>query len=240
MHRLYVTHRLGEGRRFVLDIKQSHYLLHVLRATLGKEVFVFNGQEGEWRSRINAIQKKKVELEVIEKIRQQERAPDRWLCFAPIKQARLDYMLQKAVELGASKLIPVKTCYTQRGKFNIERAYATSIEAAEQCGSLVLPQIEPMQNLENLLNHWPAERRLLFFDEACSCASPLPLLQQVIAQPVAVLRGPEGGFAEQERQRLQKEKFVLPLSLGKNILRAETAAIAALALLGAVSLPSRL
>jgi 16S rRNA (uracil1498-N3)-methyltransferase len=232
--RLYVETSLGEGATVALDHPQAHYLTTVLRLKSGDRVLVFNGRDGEWEATLEA-QKRAVVLHVDGRRRPQTEAGNLHYLFAPLKAARLDYMVQKAVEMGAARLQPVLTRHGQVARLNIARVRANCIEAAEQCGILNLPEIaEPAALLSVLAANEPG-RYLIFCDEDAEVADPLAALAKVPpGSPAAVLIGPEGGFAEEERAALLKLPNVVRLALGPRILRADTAAVAALALVQAV------
>lgn len=235
--RLFVPAPLVRGGEVVCDKGQVNYLLNVLRLDEGAEIAVFNGVDGEWRALLRRQGKRAVALELGDLIREQTVGPDLHYLFAPIKRSRLDYMVQKAVELGVSRLSPVFTEYCQMGRVNLDRMRSNSIEAAEQCGILQIPEIDKPVKLIDLIGKWDKTRALVFCDEGCdkdleACA-PLSVLERLSGQPVAVLIGPEGGFSSEERLMLRSEPFVTPLSLGPRIMRADTAAVAALALLNA-------
>jgi len=232
--RLFLDADVTAGAEIALDAEQSNYLRNVLRLGGGDAVLVFNGRDGEWRAEIAEAGKKKTSLAVRERTRAQTPPGDLWYLFAPLKHARLDYMVQKAVEMGVSRLQPVMTRRTQAARVNLERMRANAIEAAEQCGVLGVPDIEEPVALEKLLGAWPDKRRLIFCDEGAAVANPLATLGNVSPGPLAVLIGPEGGFDETERARLLKLPNILAVSLGPRILRADTAAVAALALVQAV------
>jgi 16S rRNA (uracil1498-N3)-methyltransferase len=227
--RLFVDAPLEAGRTVALERAQAHYLSHVLRLTSGDSVLVFNGRDGEW-SAILEGGGKRTSLVVDAKTRQQTVDADLHYLFAPLKAARLDYMVQKAVEMGVSRLAPVLTRHGQVTRVNLERMRANAIEAAEQCGILALPEIaEPMPLSRYLADRDPA-RLLVFCDEDADAANPAAALAKASAPSgLAVLVGPEGGFAEDERAALVKQPNVVRLSLGPRILRADTAAVAALA-----------
>jgi 16S rRNA (uracil1498-N3)-methyltransferase len=229
--RLYVDAPLGEGRAVALEREQSNYLGNVLRLAAGDSVLVFNGRDGEWRAAI-AGRKRLDSLTITAQTRPQDRLPDLAYVFAPLKHARLDYMVQKAVEMGASRLEPVLTRFTQVSRVNGERMRANVIEAAEQCGILSLATVADPVPLERYLAGRGAERLLVFCDEAAEVADPLEALKagRAGAGGVDVLIGPEGGFAEEERALLLRQPKTLRLALGPRILRADTAAVAALAL----------
>jgi 16S rRNA (uracil1498-N3)-methyltransferase len=233
--RLFVEHGLGAGGAIELDGNQANYLKNVLRLGEGSELLLFNGRDGEWRCRISEVAKRRVVLAVEERIRPQEAQGDLWYLFAPLKHARLDYMVEKAVEMGVSRLMPVFTRRTQASRVNLDRMHANAVEAAEQCGILSVPGIDEPQTLDKLLDRWPADRTLIFCDEDAGASSAVDTLSRASRSiPLAVLIGPEGGFDTAERERLLKLPSVIRLSLGPRILRADTAAIAALAVVQAV------
>jgi len=233
--RLYVDAPLGEGRSVALEPEQSNYLGNVLRLKAGDPILVFNGSDGEWRAAI-AGRKRPDSLTVQSRTRPQDRLPDLAYVFAPLKHARLDYMVQKAVEMGASRLQPVLTRFTQVSRVNIERMRANAIEAAEQCGILSLATVAGPVPLDRFLASRDPERLLVFCDEAAEVADPLDALRTgpVRDHGLDVLIGPEGGFAEEERTALLRQPHILRLALGPRILRADTAAVAALALVQSV------
>lgn len=232
--RLYVDAPLGEGGVVALERAQAHYLTGVLRLKSGDRVLVFNGRDGEWDAALD-VQRRVVHLHVAGRTRGQTEAADLHYLFAPLKAARLDYMVQKAVEMGVSRLQPVLTRHGQISRVNIARMRANGIEAAEQCGILNLPEVaEPAALLRVLAANEP-QRYLIFCDEDAEVADPLAALARVPPRcPLAVLIGPEGGFAEDERMALLKRPNVIRLALGPRILRADTAGVAALALVQAV------
>ncbi|RWB68637.1 16S rRNA (uracil(1498)-N(3))-methyltransferase [Mesorhizobium sp.] len=233
MQRLFVPDDLEAGFEFDAGQQQSHYLAHVLRLGEGAELLLFNGRDGEWSAAIAGKSKKAVRLKVLERQRPQPPLPDLVYCFAPLKQGRLDYLVQKAVEMGAGVLQPVITQHTQVAKPGIERLRANAVEAAEQCGILAVPEVREAEKLERLLGGWDRERRLIFCDEDASTNNPLPGLQAVKEKKLALLVGPEGGFSEDERRMLRALPFVSAIPLGPRILRADTAAVAALAVMQA-------
>ena len=232
--RLFVRAPLHEGAEIEPGRNQANYLLNVLRLAAGEHILLFNGTDGEWKARIERQGRKQARLAVEEQTRPQTPPSDIHYLFAPLKQARLDYMIQKAVEMGAGHLRPVVTRHTQVRKLNMERIEANAIEAAEQCGILSLPQIEDIVNLDKLIETWRPSRRLIFCDEGEEGDDPVVILSNLAPGPLAVLVGPEGGFAEEERQLLRRQHFVTALPLGPRVLRADTAAVAALALVQAV------
>jgi 16S rRNA (uracil1498-N3)-methyltransferase len=231
--RLFVAAALAAGARIEAARGQAHYLLNVLRLKPGDFILLFNGRDGEWRSVIAEAGRRSCVLEAEEQTRVQPPAPDLDYLFAPLKQARLDYMVEKAVEMGAGRLRPVLTQHTQVTRVNLERMRANAIEAAEQCGILSLPEIDEPARLEAALAQWPEHRRLVVCDEAAETANPVEALAKLPVGPLAVLIGPEGGFSAAERQMLLTRPFVTAISLGPRVLRAETAAVAALALVQA-------
>jgi 16S rRNA (uracil1498-N3)-methyltransferase len=231
--RLYVDAPLAQGGLVALDRGQAHYLTTVMRLKAGEGVLVFNGRDGEWCATIEGAKRAAV-LRVGARTRPQSDAGDLHYLFAPLKSARLDYMVQKAVEMGASRLQPVLTRHGQIGRVNLDRMRANAIEAAEQCGVLSPPDIAPPVALSGVLAAWRPDRYLVFCDEAAETADPLQALGAVPPRsPLAVLIGPEGGFADDERLALLKLPNVIRLALGPRILRADTAAVAALALVQA-------
>jgi 16S rRNA (uracil1498-N3)-methyltransferase len=233
LQRLFVGPDLGPEAAIELEKDHSNYLLNVLRLAEGAELLVFNGRDGEWLARLEQPSKKKATLLAIEQTRPQPPRPDLVYLFAPLKQARLDYMVQKAVEMGAGVLQPVLTQHTQVHKLNSARLAANAIEAAEQCGILSIPRIEEPIRIDRLLETWDGHRQILFCDEGAETDNPLPLLSNLERGRKAVLIGPEGGFSADERRMLSALPFVKAIPLGPRILRADTAAVAALALVQA-------
>jgi 16S rRNA (uracil1498-N3)-methyltransferase len=232
--RLFVGPRLEPEAEIELPPAQAHYLINVLRCKTGDEVLLFNGKDGEWLGRIAGAKKHKASVTLAEQTRAQGKGPDLHYLFAPLKRARLDYMAQKATEMGASRLRPVLTRHTVAERINRERLEANAIEAAEQCGMLSVPEVDEPMPLAEMLADWDAERLLVFADEAASVASPIAALLGQPPRPLALLIGPEGGFHAEERALLLHQPFVLPISLGPRVMRADTAAVAALAILNAV------
>jgi 16S rRNA (uracil1498-N3)-methyltransferase len=231
--RLFVDHPLKGGETVALDRDQSNYLGNVLRLASGESVLVFNGRDGEWQAAISG-RKRPDNLTLLMQTRPQDRLPDVAYVFAPLKHARLDYVAQKAVEMGAASLQPVLTRHTQVSRVNTERMRANVIEAAEQCGILSLADVAEPVPLDRFLGQRGGERLLVFCDEAADVADPMAALKGV-SRPggIDVLIGPEGGFAEEERAALMKQPNILRLALGPRILRADTAGVAALALVQA-------
>ena len=229
--RLYVEADLLPAAAVPLMAKQAHYLGTVLRLRAGSAIAVFNGRHGEWLARIEALAKGDGMLAVLEQSRPQAPEPDLWLIFAPIKRAPIDFLAQKATELGASRLWPVFTRNTQVKRVNQARLRANAIEAAEQSGRLGVPEVAPPVRLEDLIAAWPARRRLLVPDETGGGRPLAEVLTDAdgTPQPYAILTGPEGGFARSELDALGNLAFVTLVGLGPRILRADTAALAALA-----------
>jgi 16S rRNA (uracil1498-N3)-methyltransferase len=233
--RLFVDTPLATGAEVLLDRNQANYLLNVLRAKRGDRVLLFNGRDGEWQASLAGTGKRAASLTVDLRLRAQPRAGDLHFLFAPLKHARLDYLVQKAVEMGVSVLQPVITQHTQVARINLDRMRSNVIEAAQQCGVLNLPHVADAIPFDRVGDD--AGRLLIFCDEHAEVTDPVAALAAVRltrGQPLSVLIGPEGGFAEKERAALLKLPKVVRLALGPRILRADTAAVAALALVQAV------
>jgi 16S rRNA (uracil1498-N3)-methyltransferase len=232
--RLFVDAALAAGETVVLERSQSNYLGNVLRLSAGESILVFNGRDGEWQASISG-RKRPDSLTIVTRTRPQDRLPDLAYVFAPLKHARLDYMVQKAVEMGASSLQPVLTRFTQVSRVNGERMRANVIEAAEQCGILSIADVAEPMTLDRYLGARKGQRLLVFCDEAAEATDPIRVLQggRTAANGIDVLIGPEGGFAQEERAVLLRQPQILRLSLGPRILRADTAGVAALALVQA-------
>lgn len=231
--RLYVTADLAPATRLVADPDQTNYLINVLRLRTGAPVLVFNGRDGEWRAVIGEVKKRSAELIVEAQVRPQFSGPDIDYVFAPLKRARLDYMVQKATELGVARLRPVLTRRTVAERVNLDRMRANVIEAAEQCGILRVPDVCEPQPFTTLIRDWDSRRLLVFCDESAETHDPVAALKSLPAGPLAVLIGPEGGFDEAERSALLAKPWVRAIGLGPRIMRADTAAVAALALVNA-------
>jgi 16S rRNA (uracil1498-N3)-methyltransferase len=224
--RLYVDQPLAEGNQVSLTREQAHYLFGVMRLAVGGAVALFNGRDGEWRGEIVQAGKRGGVLECSAQTRDLQMPPDLWLCFAPIKKTRTDFIVEKATEMGAAKICPMQTDYTNSERIKQERLQAHAVEAAEQCGGTYVPQVASLQKLSALLDHWPEERQIMFCDEVeLGTATSLAAAAR---GPWAILIGPEGGFSPAERNRLHKMKQAHVVSLGPRILRADTAAVAAL------------
>jgi 16S rRNA (uracil1498-N3)-methyltransferase len=231
--RLFVDAPLAQDARVPLERDQSNYLGNVLRLSAGETILVFNGRDGEWQASILG-RKRPDSLEIISRTRPQDRLPDLAYVFAPLKHARLDYMVQKAVEMGACSLQPVLTRFTQVSRVNGVRMRANVIEAAEQCGILSIAEVAEPLPLDRYLSERTGQRLLVFCDEAADVTNPLQALRgEAIGDGIDILIGPEGGFAEEERAMLLRQPRTLRLSLGPRILRADTAGVAALALVQA-------
>jgi len=231
--RLHCEGSLEEGREIGLDHARAHFLRSVLRLQRGADLAVFNSRDGEWRARIDGLGKGWCSLAVLERLRAPQPEPDLWLVFAPIKRARIDFLAEKATELGVALLQPVMTRYTAVGRVNCERLTANVREAAEQCGRLGVPAVRDPVAFDALLADWPGARHILLCAES-GAAEPiadalLRLRDAGAAGPWAVMLGPEGGFAESELDALRELPFVTAVGLGPRILRADTAAVAALA-----------
>lgn len=231
--RIFVDNRLKEGLDVQIAEEASHYLCNVMRLKNGDKIICFNGTDGEFVAEIVNANKKQTTLKIIKLLRQPKPMPDIWLLFAPLKKDRTDFLIEKAVELGAARLVPVITDYAITDKIRADRIQAQIIEAAEQCERLDIPELAPAIKLETLLNNWDCRRKLYFMDER---GQGRPCADAFEPQgSAALLIGPEGGFSDKEADILYKSKFVKPVSLGPRILRAETAAAAALAVWQAVA-----
>ncbi len=223
--RLFVRAALGEGARVELDAAQANYLGNVLRLKEGAALLLFDGRSGEWLARIAEAGKRRMVLTVARRTREPEAIPDVWLAFAPVKRTQTDWLVEKATELGAARLMPVMTQRTIAERVRLERLEAIAIEAAEQCGRTLLPDISEPLPLAHLLDHRDATRTLYFADEA----GGEPAVSAFAPGPAAILTGPEGGFTDEEREAIRAAPNAIPISLGPRVLRAETAALAALA-----------
>ncbi|KAB0540227.1 16S rRNA (uracil(1498)-N(3))-methyltransferase [Pseudochrobactrum saccharolyticum] len=233
MQRLLIDLPLQPDHLIEAPADMAHYLLNVLRMRDGDKILLFNGRDGEWLAHIEQTGKKRVSLHPAEQTRPQPLASDFHYCFAPLKTGRMDYIIQKAVEMGASVLQPVITQHCQMPKLNSERMQANMREAAEQCGILILPEYREPLRFDKFMEQWDEARALIFCDEAAEGNNPLPLLTSLKGKPAGVFIGPEGGFSEDERQYLHKQDFVTAIPLGPRILRADTAAVAAMAVIQA-------
>jgi 16S rRNA (uracil1498-N3)-methyltransferase len=235
--RLYLIHGLAVGREIELEPARAHYLRSVLRLGPGAAVAVFNAEDGEWLCRIAGIGKNGVRLTAERQLRSPEPGgePDLWLVFAPIKRTRLDWLVEKATELGVSALLPVWTARTQVERINVERLRAHAIEAAEQSERISVPEIRAPEALQRVLGSWPAARRLVLCDESGGGEPISDAAARLSPGPVALLVGPEGGFDETELDAIGKLSFVTRVGLGPRVLRAETAALAAVVVFQAIA-----
>jgi 16S rRNA (uracil1498-N3)-methyltransferase len=227
--RLYVDHPLGQGQTIPLSREQAHYLFGVMRLGPGDTVALFNGREGEWQAVVAEAGKRAGTLEATRQSRPQQNPPDLWLLFAPIKKARTDFIVEKAAELGAARILPTATDFTNAERIRRDRLQAHAVEAAEQCGGTFVPEVADLAPLASRLDTWDDTRRILFCDEGLQ-GSPPTDLSILPPGPWAILIGPEGGFSPSERARLHGLPHAHAVSLGPRILRADTAAVAALTL----------
>ena len=224
--RLFVDHPLGPGQTVPVDRDQSNYLFAVMRLKEGAEVTVFNGRDGAWTARVVVGNKRGGVLQALEQTAPQVSPPDLWLLFAPIKKARTDFIVEKAVELGAARICPVQTAFTSAERIRRDRLQAHAVEAAEQCGATFVPEVAALEKLSRVLDGWDPARKLIFCDEGLAGHSSV--LPDGLVPPAAILIGPEGGFSDEERIRIAA--VATPISLGPRILRADTAAVSAITL----------
>lgn len=227
--RLFVDEPLGEGQTIPLERDKAHYLFGVMRQAAGDRVALFNGRDGEWTAEVTQAGKRNGVLTCLGQAAPQLDPPDLWLLFAPIKKARTDFIVEKAAEMGASRIVPVLTEFTNSERVRVDRLQAHAVEAAEQCGGTFVPEVGEPEKLDRLLDGWDGARRLMFCDEALVGAASSALSGDGGA-PWAILIGPEGGFSEGERKRLHAMESAVSVSLGPRILRADTAAVAAMTL----------
>jgi 16S rRNA (uracil1498-N3)-methyltransferase len=225
--RLFVDAPLGKGQSVDLSRDQAHYLFGVMRLKAGGRVALFNGQAGEWTAEVVDAGKRGGRLTCIGQAAPQLDPPDLWLMFAPIKKARTDFIVEKATEMGAARIVPILTAFTNSERVRVDRLQAHAVEAAEQCGGTFVPQVAEPVALDRLLADWPEDRQIMFCDEALAGAGK-PLGAK--GGKWAILIGPEGGFSDRERAAIRAMPAAHPVSLGPRILRADTAAVAALAL----------
>jgi 16S rRNA (uracil1498-N3)-methyltransferase len=225
--RLYVDQPLAPGQAVALSQDQAHYLTGVMRLAAGAGILLFNGRDGEWQATLTTASKRGAIATCAARTRPLTMPPDLWLLFAPIKKARTDFIVEKAVELGVARILPVQTRHTNSERIRQDRLQAHAVEAAEQCGATYVPQVTDLQHLDKLLSQWPADRRLYWCDET-ALGQPATLAPH--EGPAAILIGPEGGFSTEEAAKLRQNPSVTPLSLGPRILRADTAAVAAITL----------
>ena len=232
--RLFLDTPLIEGGNLPVERDQANYLLNVLRLKSGDGILVFNGRDGEWLAYLATVNKKSVSLRCERLVAEAKLPPDIDYIFAPLKHARLDYVVQKATELGARRLRPVMTSRTVAERVNLDRMHANVIEAAEQCNLVHVPEVLEPEKLEKILATWEKGRSLVYCDETMVDHNPLESLK-ALRPPTAVLIGPEGGFTDEEKALLKSNAFVIPISLGPRIMRADTAAIAVLTLVQALA-----
>lgn len=225
--RLHLEAALAPEARIEPPREASHYLLNVMRMRVGARLHVFNGRDGEWLAEIEQASKREAALRLLERTRAPAAPPDLWLLFAPIKKARTDFIVEKACELGCRRVLPVITERTQSETVRVDRLRAHAVEAAEQCGGVFVPEVAAPEPLATLLDGWPAERALHFCDETRSAR---PLAEIAAPAPAAILIGPEGGFSPAEAARLRAAPFVRSATLGPRVLRADTAAAAAISI----------
>lgn len=225
--RLYVDQPLAPGQAVRLSPDQAHYLTGVMRLAAGAPILLFNGRDGEWRATLAEASKRGAIAIPDTQTKPLHLPPDLWLLFAPIKKARTDFIVEKAVELGAARILPVQTRHTNSDRIRQDRLQAHAVEAAEQCGATFVPEVTDLHHLDKLLAQWPTDRRLYWCDET---ALGQPATLAPTQGPAAILIGPEGGFSADEAAKLRGRPNVTPLSLGPRILRADTAAVAALTL----------
>lgn len=226
--RLFIDHPLASGQDVHLIPAQAHYLSGVMRLKPGDGIMIFNGRDGEWSALITSAGKRGGQIEVQEQTAPQRDPPDLWLIFAPIKKARTDFIVEKATEMGAARIVPVQTDFTNAERIRQDRLQAHAVEAAEQCGGTFVPPVEDLSPLSRLLDDWDRSRSILWADEAM--AGPAQTLAGLSRGRWAILIGPEGGFSDAERSRLSRLDHVTRISLGPRVLRADTAAVAALTL----------
>jgi 16S rRNA (uracil1498-N3)-methyltransferase len=226
--RLYVDHPLAQGQECALSPEQAHYLFNVMRQGVGGSVTLFNGKDGAWLAEVIAASRKGGQVVCLHQTAPQRDPADIWLLFAPIKKARTDFIVEKAVELGVARLIPVQTDWTNSERIRQDRLQAHAIEAAEQCAATHVPQVDDLRPLARVLAEWDSARALIWGDEGLAGQDAAPTA--LPPAPAAILIGPEGGFSPPERARLSALPYIHPLRLGPRILRADTAALAALTL----------
>ncbi len=226
--RLYVDQPLGPGQAVALGPEAANYLFNVMRLGKGAGVALFNGRDGEWRAEVAEAGKRQGIALCQAQTAPQVMPPDLWLMFAPVKKERTAFIVEKAVELGVARLMPVETRHMNSERWRVDKQKAHAVEAAEQCGATFVPVVEDLQPLDRVLAGWPEGRALYWADETLARGSSMP--SALVAGPAAILIGPEGGFSDEEKARLRGLPFVRPLALGPRILRAETAALAAVVL----------
>jgi 16S rRNA (uracil1498-N3)-methyltransferase len=226
--RLYTEHKLYQDNNLQLSKEHAHYLYNVMRQKAGSYITLFNGIDGQWSGRIESIDKKTVFITITDKTKDQKNAPDLWLCFAPVKNAPLSNLVQKATELGVSRLQPVITGHTVVNKVNLERLLLIATEAAEQSHRLDIPTINQPVKFDQLISGWDEERIMILCDESGSGSPLVEILRNTNADKHAIIIGPEGGFSKSEFEIMKNKPYIMAASLGPRILRADTAAIAAI------------
>ncbi len=226
--RLYINNEFKSGDIHLIDGNQGHYLVNVLRVQLGETLKVFNGVDGEWGAEIVKVGKGKAKISIGEKLAEQTNEPDLWYLYAPVKKARVDYIIQKATELGVARIIPVVTKRTNLDRIKYDKLVANAIEASEQSGRMTVPHIEELASLEEKLEYWPDDRVLVFCDEVRHAGQMRNLPSDF--QKWAILVGPEGGFSPEEREMIKSQQNAFAVTLGPRILRADTAAVSAISL----------
>ena len=227
--RLFVDAALGAAQSVAMNRDQANYLFNVMRLGRGDHVALFNGRDGEWTAEVAECNKRAGVLVCQEQTMAVQMPPDLWLLFAPIKKARTDFIVEKAAEMGAARIMPVQTRFTNADRIRQDRLQAHAVEAAEQCGGTFVPEVTELARLEDVLSNWPDDRQLMFCDETLAGATSA-LEAAPASGKWAILIGPEGGFSPEEQVRLRAMPGVVPVSLGPRILRADTAAVAAMAL----------
>ena len=232
--RLHVEAPLTRAAPVALSREQAHYVVNVMRLKPGDVLRLFNGRDGEWLCAIVSAGKRDCSVVCEEQSAGFREPPDLDYLFAPLKHARLDYMAQKATEMGVRRLRPVLTERTVAQRVNLERLKANAVEAAEQCNLVTVPEVMAPEPLQTIIERWDRQRRLIFCDEAAAIADPIAVLNRLPRGPLGLLIGPEGGFSDAEREALRAPSFVTAISLGPRVMRADTAAVAALALIQAV------
>ncbi len=227
--RLYLDQPLGPGQSLPLGRDQANYLFNVMRLSVGAAVTVFNGRDGAWRALVAQAGKRAGLLACEAQSAPQQNPPDLWLCFAPIKKARTDFIVEKAVEMGAARIVPMLTEFTNSERVRVDRLQAHAVEAAEQCGGTFVPEVAEPLKFQSLLDHWGAARQIMFCDET-QAGRDVGIRSTSPGAPWAIFIGPEGGFSDAERARLHGLGHACPVALGPRILRADTAAVAAMTL----------
>lgn len=226
--RLYIDCEFKSGEIHLIDGNQGHYLVNVLRTQLGEMLTIFNGRDGEWSAEIIKVGKGKTKIIIGGQTATQTREPDLWYLYAPVKKARVDYMIQKATELGAGRISPIVTKRTNMDRIKYDKLVSNAIEASEQSGRMTVPQIDELVSLEDKLRDWPKDRALIFCDEAETAGAMADI--KPLYEKWAILIGPEGGFSQDERELIRSQTNTISVTLGPRILRADTAAVAALTL----------